>query len=191
MLGMIARAPGATYEDLRRQFDWDLPPRFNMGVACADQQPSDAPALIEVRPDGSGAEYSFGELANLSSRLANGLRSLGIGFGDRVGVVLPQRVETGLAHLAVWKLGAISVPMTVLFGPQALTYRLGDSAAKAVITDREHLETVAGVAAETRRDHGDRRRRRDPSARGVLGPDRRRRPDAPARARRRRTRPAC
>ena len=148
MLVMIARAPGATYEDLRRQFDWDLPPRFNMGVACADQQPSDAPALIEVRSDGERAEYSFGELANLSNRLANGLRSLGIEFGDRVGVVLPQRVETGLAHLAVWKLGAISVPMTVLFGPQALSYRLGDSAAKAVITEREHLETVAGVAGE-------------------------------------------
>jgi acetyl-CoA synthetase len=145
---MIPRAPGATYEDLRRQFDWELPPRFNMGLACADQQSSDAPALIEIRPDGDRAEYSFGELANLSSRLANGLRSLGIEVGDRVGVVLPQRVETGLAHLAVWKLGAISVPMPVLFGPLALTYRLGDSAAKAVVTDREHLEAVAGVAAE-------------------------------------------
>jgi acetyl-CoA synthetase len=65
-----------------------------------------------------------------------------------VGILLPQRVETGLAHLAIYKLGAIAVPMSILFGPQALTYRLGDSGAKAVVTDRDHLELVAEVAAQ-------------------------------------------
>jgi acetyl-CoA synthetase len=145
---MLARTPGVTYDDLRARFRWELPPRFNMGVACADRHPANELAMIEVRADGERAEYSFGDLARLSSRFANGLRAIGIGEGDPVGLVLPQRVETGLAHLAIYKLGAVAVPMSILFGPQALTYRLGDSGAKAVITDGEHLEVVAAVAAE-------------------------------------------
>jgi acetyl-CoA synthetase len=145
---MLARTPGVTYDDLRAQFRWELPAGFNMGVACADRHPADEVAMIDVRADGGHAEYSFGDLTGLSNRLANGLHAIGVSEGDPVGIVLPQRVETGLAHLAIYKLGAVAVPMSILFGPQALTYRLGDSGAKAVITDGEHLELVAEVAAE-------------------------------------------
>jgi acetyl-CoA synthetase len=145
---MLARTPGVTYDDLRARFAWELPARFNMGVACADRHPADDLAMIDVRADGERAEYSFGDLARLSSRLANGLHAIGIGEGDPVGIVLPQRIETGLAHLALYKLGAVAVPMSILFGPQALTYRLGDSGAKAVVTDGEHREVVSEVAAE-------------------------------------------
>ena len=145
---MAARAPGATYDTLRAEHRWRLPERFNMGSACVDRHAPGALALVDVRPDGRRDEYTFGDLAQLSGRLANGLRALGIGAGDPVGILLPQRVETGLAHLAIYKLGAIAVPMSILFGPQALTYRLGDSGAKVVITDCEHLEPVAEVAAQ-------------------------------------------
>lgn len=98
--------------------------------------------------DGARREYTFGDVAELSSRFANALRALGVEAGDRVGVVLPQRVETPVAHLAVYKLGAIAVPMSVLFGPDAIRHRLGDSEARAVITDAGRLERVADVAAE-------------------------------------------
>lgn len=145
---MLVQNQGVSYEQLRQQFRWTLPGLLNMGAVCSDFQRANALALIEVAPDGTRREYSFGDLRTLSNKLANGLRGIGIANGDRVGIVLPQRLETGLAHLAIYKLGAIAVPMSVLFGPQALMYRLGDSAASAVITDSEHLESVVEVAAE-------------------------------------------
>jgi acetyl-CoA synthetase len=136
----------ATYAELRDAFAWQLPADFNMGVACADAHPAGDLALVEVPAGGSVRECTFGDLATLSDRLANGLRAIGVGPGERVGIVLPQRFETGLAHLAVWKLGAISVPLSGLFGPEALRYRLGDSGARAVVTDQQALERVTEVA---------------------------------------------
>jgi len=91
---------------------------------------------------------TFGALTNLSNRLANALRGLGIEAGDRVGIVLPQRLETGAAHLATYKLGAVAIPMSVLFGPQALMYRLGDSGARVVVTDAAHADVVDEVAKD-------------------------------------------
>jgi acetyl-CoA synthetase len=136
------------YAALRENFRWQVPAGLNIGVACADRHPAGDLALIHVGPDSSRQEFSFGDLRQLSNQLANALRGIGVAAGDRVGIVLPQRVETGLAHLAVYKLGAIAVPMSTLFGHEAFTYRLGDCAARAVITDAEHLEEVAAVAEE-------------------------------------------
>lgn len=143
---MVQESEGS-YDALRAGFDWRLPAKFNMGTACADRHPRSDLALIDVAPGGAH-EYTFGDLTDLSNRLANALRAIGIGEGDRVGIVLPQRVETGVAHLALYKLGAIAIPMSVLFGPQALMYRLGDAEAKAVITDSARLDAVDEVARD-------------------------------------------
>jgi acetyl-CoA synthetase len=145
---VLARNPKARYEELQRAFRWRLPASLNLGVACADRQPRDALALIELAADGTRREYTFGRLAELSNRLANGLRALGVRAGDRVAIVVPQRVETGLAHLATYKLGAIAVPLSGLFGPAALRHRLGDSGASVAITDGEHLAPLAELATE-------------------------------------------
>lgn len=144
---MIDKVPGATYEALYDNFRWELPERFNIGTACSDQQDAAAPALIEV-VDGQTREYDFGELSQGSNRLANGLASLGVERGDRVAVMLPQGYECGLSHLATYKLGAIAVPMTQLFGPEALRYRLGNCHPKVVITDSSTRDVVAEIAGE-------------------------------------------
>ena len=136
------------YENLRTDFRWEIPRSFNIGVACADRQPKQALALIDVGAGSVRREYKFGDLTNLSNRLANGLRGIGVARRDRVAIALPQSPETGIAHLAIYKLGAIAVPMSGLFGPQALTYRMGDCAAKAVITDSEHVDSIAEVAGQ-------------------------------------------
>ena len=145
---MLVRTPGATYEDLRARFAWELPAHFNMGVACADRHPASAPALVDLAGDGGRREYTFGDLAVLSNRLANGLAGLGVRAGDRVAIVLPQRAETALAHLAVYKLGAIAVPMSGLFGPEALAYRLRDCGTRLVVTDAAHRERVTEAAED-------------------------------------------
>jgi acetyl-CoA synthetase len=117
----VARRPlVSSYEELRARFRWQVPARFNIGVACADRQPPGELALVSLGPDGARREFTFAQMAALSNRLGNALRGLGITRGDRVAVVLPQRLETALAHLAIYKLGAIAVPMSVLFGPHEL-----------------------------------------------------------------------
>ncbi|HHC09320.1 MAG TPA: AMP-dependent synthetase [Actinobacteria bacterium] len=134
--------PGASYEELRAGFRWRVPPRLNMGVVCADVHPPDAPGLVVVDRTGTATTVTFGRLAELSDRLANGLAGIGVTRGDRVGIVVPQSLETGLTHLAVYKLGAVALPLASLFGPDALAYRLGDSEARVVVTTPENLEKV-------------------------------------------------
>jgi acetyl-CoA synthetase len=136
------------YDQLVAGHRWEVPAQFNIGVACSDAQPPDAPALVAVGLDGSDPTHTFGELSRLSNRVANALGGLGVGRGDRVGIVLTQSLEACLAHLGVYKLGAVAVPMSVLFGPEALRHRLSDSGARVVVTDGERLAAVRDVAAQ-------------------------------------------
>src|SRR5207245_297832 len=99
-------------------------------------------ALIYEAPDGRVERFTFDDLRRLSNRCANALAGLGVKPGDRVGVLLPQRPETAIAHLAIYKLGAVAVPLFVQFGPDALEHRLADSGTKALITDGENLPKI-------------------------------------------------
>jgi len=92
------------------------------------------PALYAVDESGSLKKLTFGEIASLSNRLANGLRALGIKKGDRVFVFLPRICELYISIIAIAKLGAIVGPLFSAFGPDALRDRLIDSGAKAIIT---------------------------------------------------------
>lgn len=134
--------PGQTYEGMRESFRYDIPERFNLGSACVDPHDPEAVGLITVGMDGSVSETTFGEMSDLTSRLAAGLAARGVGRGDRVGVIVPQSLATGLAHLAIWKRGAVSLPLASLFGPDALAYRLKDSGAVMAIVSPENRAKV-------------------------------------------------
>src|SRR2546423_5473431 len=139
---MLQRCP--RYDEAYRGFRWALPERFNIGVAACDRHADGTGRLAVVyeTPDGRVERFSFDALKRLSNRCANALAALGIGRGDRVAVLLPQRPETAIAHLAIYKLGAVAVPLFVQFGPDALEHRLADSGAKALITDGENLPKI-------------------------------------------------
>ena len=123
---------------------WALPARFNIGVACSDAWVGEGrTALIHERGDGGVERYSFEALSEASNRLANILVARGVVRGDRVAVLLPQVPEAAIAHLAIYKLGGIAVPLFQLFGPDALEYRLQDCGAVAIITDTP--EKLAGL----------------------------------------------
>lgn len=135
---------GRSYDDVYDTFRWELPERFNMGVAACDRHAdgSNRLALVYEAPDGAIERFTFDDLKRLSNKCANTLSALGVRAGDRIGVLLPQRPETAIAHLAIYKLGAIAVPLFTQFGPDALEYRLADSGAKALITDSENLRKL-------------------------------------------------
>ncbi len=138
---------GETYDKLRESFAWQVPHSLNIGSLCADRHAAGSLAMVEVLPDRTSRAHTFGDLAAASNRLANALGGLGISSGDRVAIVLPQRFETGVAHIALYKMGAIAVPMSSLFGPDALGYRLQDCDAAAVITDEASIDVVTEAAA--------------------------------------------
>lgn len=133
-----------------RDFQWPLPERFNVAEAVclrhADGQGRLALLAEDIR--GDCVEYTFDDLARQSGRLAFLLQHLGIDVGDRVAVILPQRVETALMHLAAHRLGAISLPLSVMFGVEALSYRLENSGSKVVMTDAEHVPRLLSIVDE-------------------------------------------
>jgi acetyl-CoA synthetase len=135
---------GNSYDEVYRSFRWALPERFNIGVAACDRHATGEGrlALVYEAPDGTVERFSFDDLKLLSNRCANTLKGLGIRAGDRVGVLLPQRPETAIAHLAIYKLGAVAVPLFVQFGPDALEHRLADSGARALVTDGDNLAKI-------------------------------------------------
>jgi len=139
-----------SYEEIYGAFRWDVPEYFNIGVAACDRHTDrfDQTALFVENAAGEEKRYTFGELKQLSDRFANALRDIGVRPRDRVGIVLPQRAETAIAHLAVYKLGAIALPLSVLFGRDALAYRLSDSGARVVVTDAARVSTIDSVRGE-------------------------------------------
>ena len=126
-----------TYEELYGGFRWRVPAEVNIGVDVCERHPRDADAIVVTDGREVTRRVTFGELSDDSNRLANALRAKGIGEGDRVGIALPQRPETAVAHIAVYKLGAIAVPLSTRFGPDAMAVRLDDADPAVVLADRE------------------------------------------------------
>ncbi|HIP79206.1 MAG TPA: AMP-dependent synthetase, partial [Kiloniellaceae bacterium] len=134
----------SSYEALYEAFRWRVPERYNIAVdACEKWAAEDRLALIDVKADGRAQRYTFRDLSHLSNRLANALEAQGLVRGDRIAVLLSQGVETAVAHLAIYKMGAIAVPLFTLFGEEALEYRLENAGAAAVITDAADLGKLA------------------------------------------------
>ncbi len=100
-------------------------------------------ALYDVRADGGVEAISFGWLRETSNRLANTFAAHGIVRGDRVAILLPQSPVVAAAHIAIYKLGAIALPLAMLFGADAIGYRLTDSGARALITNAQGLDKLA------------------------------------------------
>ncbi len=139
-----------SFEEARRSFSWQVPGDFNMASAVCDRYAgkSSATALLCETSAGQTTRYTFSDLSLLSNRLANAFQNVGVQAGDRVAIILPQRVETGLCHLAAWKMGAVSLPLSVLFGTDALQYRLQDSGARIAVCSKEGFDRVQSLRAE-------------------------------------------
>jgi len=134
-----------SYDALVRDFRWKIPQRFNLAEACCRRWcgHGNEPAILNVTADGGVEDWSYDDLDRKASQLANLFAEKGIRRGDRIAILLPQTPETAITHLAAWLAGAVTVPMAILFGPDALAYRLEDSGACLLVTNQYGSEKVS------------------------------------------------
>ncbi len=134
---------------MRAGFAWNIPARLNLADICCARWARAAPDRLAVRHLGEVPEdWSFRRLQAASDALAATLAAQGIGRGDRVAIAMAQNPRVLVAHLAAWRLGAISLPLFTLFGSDALRYRLGDAGAAAIIADGAVLDMVLDLHAD-------------------------------------------
>ena len=142
--------PADRYAALHAGLRWRVPANFNIAQACCARWARETPRAVAIRwehEDGRSAEFSYRQLQQAANRLANLLLRLGVKRGDRVAVVMPQRFETAVAHIAVYQLGAVAMPLSMLFGPDALEFRLRDSDTRVAVVDESAVDNLHAVRA--------------------------------------------
>ena len=120
---------------------WCVDGRLNITVSCLDKWQAGTngigaadPALIWVGEDGRERTLSYGALHGQVEACAAGLRSLGLGAGDSIGIYMPMVPETVIAFLAIIRIGAIALPLFSGFGPSSVADRLLAGRARAAVT---------------------------------------------------------
>ena len=136
------------HEALHAEFRWSVPERLNIAEMCLHRWARETPGAVAILQD-AGDEppvpFTYASLQRDARRLSNALGSLGVARGDRVAIVMPQRPQTAVALMAVFQMGAIAVPLSVLFGAEALQARLVDSGAKVAIVDEASADAIAAL----------------------------------------------
>ena len=138
---------GSTYEEVYNNFEWNIPESYNIADDVCDRWADDTGriALVYEDADKNKQSYTFADVRKYANQLANTLRAYGLTRGDRVTLMLAQDPECAIAHVACWKAGMVSGPTSVLFGSDAIIYRLNDSGAKVLITDAANYPKVQTV----------------------------------------------
>ncbi|RJF98290.1 acyl-CoA synthetase [Noviherbaspirillum saxi] len=137
------------YQELYTNFQWHVPEQLNIADVCCARW-ADTPSRIAIHyedDEGKTATFTYSELHHQANRLAAVLQGLGVSKGDRVAIVLPQRPETAVAHIACYRLGAVAMPLSILFGPDALEYRLQNSEATVAVVDQAGLQNLLDTRA--------------------------------------------
>ncbi len=135
------------YDELYKGFRWDVPERYNIARGCCGRWAQDRSrfALYWEDESGAAAAYSFWDIQAAANRLSNALGALGVKRGERVAILLPQRPETAIAYIAIFQMGAIALPLSHLFGPDALEYRLEHAGASVAIVEPATLPNLWAI----------------------------------------------
>jgi len=138
-----------TYDEIYASFRWNIPARYNIAADVCDRHADDPSkiALIGEGADGNVWQLTFRDVQRQANRLANLLCSIGLSKGDRVLLILGQNPWTAIGHVACWKAGLVSVPVSTLFAADAVAYRLNHVKARVVITDVANLPTATRARA--------------------------------------------
>ena len=120
-----------------------------LGELLCDRYIGKAERVALIYADSAGHEQrlTFAELRDRSARFAGVLRDLGVTKGARVATLLPKGPELLIAALAIWRLGAVQVPLFTAFGPQAIAVRLGRSGASVLVVDTTNRPKITAARA--------------------------------------------
>lgn len=117
---------------------WFVGGKCNISYNCLDRHLAgprrDKIAIIWIGEDGAERTFTYGELYGLVSRIANGLKSIGVEKGDRVCIYMPLTPEGMAAMLACGRIGAVHSVVYAGLGSSALRSRIQDAEAKVVLT---------------------------------------------------------
>ncbi|WP_051899023.1 acyl-CoA synthetase [Sciscionella sediminilitoris] len=134
------------YERMCAEQQWTVPRTYNMAADVADRHPRERLALIHEDHTGARTEVRWGRIQDRSKQVAAALRAAGVGKGDRVAVLLPQRVDTPATYLGVLRTGAVLVTMSLLWADEPIRYRLADSGAKVLVTEAAEARRAGDFA---------------------------------------------
>src|SRR6201987_5149057 len=137
-----------SYERATAEHSWAVPEHFNIAVDICDRHPRDKLAMIHEHHSGRVRQGKWGELQDLSGRFANVLASLGVERGDRVAVVLPPTPDAAAVFFATWKLGALLLSMSVLYGDEGIAQRLRDSEPRVLVTKAANASRFTDAGGE-------------------------------------------
>ncbi|RPE72766.1 acetyl-CoA synthetase [Tibeticola sediminis] len=146
--------PADAYETVHQHLRWLVPERFNIAQVCCRRwaeraDTSNSIAIIDHSTLGHGQKYTYSALQAAADRVSHALVRAGVRRGDRVAIVMPQRFETAVAYLSVLQLGAVAVPLSMLFGPEALQFRLQHSDAVLALCDAAALGALQAAREQT------------------------------------------
>ncbi len=147
-------ACGDDYALAKARFAWPRLERFNWALDWFDAELAGAATggQTALRILGEGeASWTFRELSEASSRLANGLRGLGAKRGDRLVLMLGNVGALWIAMLAAMKLGIVVIPATTLLMPADIAGRLARGRARFIVADAADAEKFAGQGSELTR----------------------------------------
>src|SRR6476619_5991929 len=131
-----------TYEEICAAHRWEVPERYNIAADICDRHPADKPAMVWEDWRGDERRVSWGEMQSLAAKAANVLAAQGVQRGDRVAVVAPATPETAAVFFGTWKLGAILLAMSVLYGDEGIRHRISDSQAKLTVCSADQAERM-------------------------------------------------
>ena len=137
--------PNDAYESVHGQFAWQVPHQFNIAEACCGRwarsplHQKQTAIVTHLSANVPAQSRSFLDLQLAADSLSLQLQKKGVKAGDRVAIVMPQRFETAVAYMSVLQMGAVAMPLSMLFGPDALAFRLDDSGAAVALCDEASM----------------------------------------------------
>ena len=142
------------HAQMHNSFGWSVPEHFNIAEVCSRRWAASSPNALQTAIVSHEADpfmqkpHTYAQLQTAADAFSHVLFEQGVKPGDRVAVVLPQRFETAVAYIAILQMGAVVMPLSQLFGPEALLYRLQDSGAVVAVVDTVSSSVVNGLQVQ-------------------------------------------